>query len=154
MDDAFPFGEATPPDANLGLGIEAAALDPLPAIVGEAVHGKDFVVGDFFVFQCFNGLFQFVRERFVGINGEDKVAGGKVVGEVFLVGVAEPVLRKELRAVAVADGFSRIGGMAVHNDDFIGDILHGIKALPYLLLLVEGDDDDRKRLHDSNFPQK
>ena len=147
MDDAFPLGEAASPDANLGFGIEAAALDPLSAIVVEAVHGKDFVIGDFFFFEFSDGLPQLLGEGFVSVDGEDEIAGGEVVGEVLLVGIAEPVLREELHAVTVADGLGRIVGMAVHDDDFIGDILHGIKALPSLLLLVEGDDDDRKRLH-------
>ena len=153
VDDAFPLGEAAPPDADFGLGIEAAALDPLSAIVVEAVHGKDLVVGDFLVFEFGDGLLQFVGEGLIGVDGEDEVAGGEVVGEVLLVGVAEPVLREEFHAVAVADGLSRIGGMAVHDDNLVGDILHRVKALSNLLFLVEGDDDDRKRLHGSNFPQ-
>ena len=153
MDDAFPLGETAPPNADLGLGIEPAGLDPPTAIVVEAVHCKDLVFSDFLLLECFNGLLQLIRKRFVGVDGEDEVAGGEVVGEVLLVGVAEPVLREELHAEAVADGFGRIGGMRVHDDDFIGNILHGIKALRDFLLLVEGDDDDRKRLHDSNFVQ-
>ena len=147
MNDAFPLGEATPPDADLGLGIKPAALHPLTAVVVEAVHGEDFVFGNFLVFQCLDGLFQFVREGFVGIDAEDEVAGGEVVGEVFLVGVAEPVLGEKLGTVAVADGFGRIGGMRVNDDDFVGNVLNGIKALTYLLFLVEGDDNDRKGLH-------
>ena len=147
VDEAFPLCEATPPEANLGLGIKAAPLYPLSAVVVEAVHGKDFVFGDFLVFQCFDGMLQFVRERFVGIDGEDEVTSGKVVGEVLLVGVAEPVLREELHTIMVADGLGRIGGMAVHDDDFVCDILQGIKTLSYFLFLVEGDDDDRKRVH-------
>ena len=153
VDDAFPLGEAALPDANLGLRIEPAALDPSSAVVVEALHGKHFVVGGFFSFEFCDGMFQLVGKGLVGVDGEDEVAGGEVVGEVLLVGVAEPVLREELHAEAVADGFGRIGGMRVHDDDFIGNILHGIKALRDFLLLVEGDDDDRKRLHDSNFVQ-
>ena len=147
MDDAFPLGKAAPPDADFGLGIKPAALHPPAAIVVETVHGKDLVFGDFLVLQCFDGLLQFVGEGFIGVNAEDEVAGGEFVGEVFLVRVAEPVLGEELHAVAIADGFGRIGGMRVHNDDFVGDILNGIKALRDFLLLVEGDDDDRKGVH-------
>ena len=92
VNDAFPLGEAASPDTDLGLGIESAALHPLTAVVVEAVHGEDFVFGDFLVFQCFDGALQLIGEGFVSIDGEDKVAGGEVVGEVFLVGIAEPVL--------------------------------------------------------------
>ena len=60
VDDAFPFGEAAPPDADLGLGIKPAAFDPLAAVVVESVHGKDLVFGDILVFQCLDGLFQLV----------------------------------------------------------------------------------------------
>ena len=154
MDKSFPLGEASPPDADFGLGIESAAFHPLAAVVVEAVHGKDLIFGNLPFFQCFNGLFQFVRESFIGIDAEDKVAGGKFVGEVLLVGVAEPVLGEELRAIAVADGFGRIGGMRVHDDDFVGNFLNGIKALRDFLFLVKGDDDDRKGVHGSNFAQK
>ena len=154
VDDAFPLGEAAPPDADFGLGIEATALDPLSAVVVETVHGKDLIVGDLLFFELGDGPLQLVGEGFVSVDGEDKVASGNVVSEVFLVGIAEPVLREEPHAVAVADGLGRIGGMAVHDDDLVGDILHGVKALAYLLFLVEGNDDDRKRLHGSNFPQK
>lgn len=147
VDDAFPLGKAAPPDADLSLGIESTSFHPLAAVVVEAVHGKDFIFGDFFAFQRFDGLFQFIRERFVGIDAEDEVAGGEFVGEVFLVGVAEPVLGEELHAVAVADGFGRIGGMRVNDDDLVGNILNGVKALRDFLLLVEGDDDDRKGVH-------
>ena len=147
VDEAFPFGEATPPDAYFGLGIESAALHPLSAVVVEAVHSKDFVFGDFLVFQCFNGLLQLIREGFVCINGEDEVAGGEFISEVLLFGIAEPVLAEELHAIAVADGLGRIGGMRVNNDDFVGDILNGVKALRDFLLLVEGDDDDRNAVH-------
>ena len=152
--DAFPLGEAPSPDTDLGFGIESAAFHPLAAIVVEAVHGEDFIFGDFFVFQCFDGLFQFVREGFVGIDAEDEVASGEFVGEVFLVRVAEPVLGEELHAIAVADSLGRIGGMRVNDDDFIGNILNGVKALPYLLLLVEGDDDDRNAVHGRKFSAK
>ena len=154
VDDAFPLGEAAPPDADLGLGIKSAAFHPLAAIVVEAVHGEDFVFGDFFVFQCFDGLFQFVRKGFVGIDAEDEVAGGEFVGEVFLVGVAEPVLAEELHAIAVTDGLGRIGGMRVNDDDLVGNILNGVKALRDFLLLVEGDDDDRNAVHGCKFSAK
>lgn len=154
MDDAFPLSEAAPPDTDLGFGIESAAFHPLAAIVVEAVHGEDFVFGDFFVFQCFDRLLQFVGERFVGIDAEDEVAGGEFVGEVFLVGVAEPVLAEEFHAIAVADGLGRIGGMRVHNDDLVGNILYRFKALRDFLLLVEGDDDDRKGVHGRKFSAK
>ena len=82
VDNAFPLGEATTPDANLGLGIEAAALDPLAAVVIEAVHGKDFVLSDVLFFEFGDGLLQLVREGFVSVNGKDEIAGGEVVGEV------------------------------------------------------------------------
>ena len=154
VDDAFPLGEAPSPDTDLGLGIEPAAFHPLTAIVVETVHCEDFVFGDFFVFQCFDRLFQFVGERFVGIDAEDEVAGGEFVGEVFLVRVAEPVLGEEFHAIAVADGLGRIGGMAVHDDDLVGDILHGVKALSYLLFLVEGDDDHGEAVHCPEFFRK
>ena len=149
MDNAFPLGEVASPDADFGLGIKPAALNPLSAVIVEAVHGKDLVVGNFLLFEFRDGLLQFIRQCFVCVDGEDKVAGGEVIGEVLLVGVAEPVLREELHLVAVADGLGRVGGMAVHDDNLVGDILHGVKALPYLLFLVEGDDDDRKAVHDS-----
>ena len=154
VDDAFPLGEAPSPDTDLGLGIEPAAFHPLAAVVVEAVHGEDFVFGDFFVFQCLDGLFQLVGDRFVGIDAEDEVACGEVVGKVFLVRVAEPVLAEEFHAIAVADGFGRIGGMRVHNDDFVGNILNGVKALRDFLLLVEGDDDDRNGVHGRKFSAK
>ena len=154
VDDAFPLGEAAPPDADFGLGIEPATFDPLAAIVVEAVHSEDLVFGDFFVFQLLDGLLQLVRERFVSVDAEDEVAGGEVVGEVLLVGVAEPVLGEELRTIAVADGLGRIGGMRVNDDDLIGNILNGVKALRDFLLLVEGDDDDRKGVHGRKFSAK
>lgn len=154
MDDAFPLGEAASPDADLGLGIKPTALNPLTAIVVEPIHGENLVLGDFLVFQCFDGLFQFIRERFVGIDAENEVAGGEFVGEVLLVGIAEPVLGEELHAVAVADGLGRIGGMRVNDDDLVGNILNGVKALRDFLLLVEGDDDDRKRVHGCKFCAK
>ena len=154
VDDAFPLGEAAPPDAYLGLGIKAAAFDPPATVVVETVHGEDLVLSDIFVFQCFDRLFQFVREGFVGIDAEDEVAGGEFVGEVFLVGVAEPVLAEELHAVAVADGFGRIGGMRVNDDNLVGNILNGVKALCDFLLLVEGDDDDRNGVHGRKFSAK
>ena len=154
MDDAFPFGEASSPDADFGLGIEATALHPLTTIVVEAFHGEDLVLSDFLVFQRFDRLFQFVRERFVGIDGEDEVAGGEFVCKVFLFGVAEPVLAEELHAVAVADSLGRIGGMAVNDDDLVGDILNGVKALRDFLLLVKGDDDDRNAVHCRKFSAK
>ena len=147
VDDAFPLGKATPPDADLGLGIKPAALHPLAAIVVETVHGKDLVFGNILVFQRFDRLFQLIGERFVGVDAEDEVAGGEFVSEVFLVGVAEPVLGEELHAIAVADGLGRIGGMRVNDDDLVGNILNGVKALRDFLLLVEGDDDDRKGVH-------
>ena len=152
--DAFPLGEAPSPDTDLGFGIESAAFHPLAAIVVEAVHGEDFIFGDFFVFQCFDGLFQFVRKGFVGIDAEDEVAGGEFVGEVFLVRVAEPILGEKLHAVAVADGLGRIGGMRVNDDDLVGNIFNGVKALRDFLLLVEGDDDDRKGVHGRKFSAK
>ena len=111
MDDAFPLGKAAPPDADFCLRIKPAAFHPPTAVVVETVHGKDLVFVDFLVFQRFDGLFQLFREGFVGINAKDEVAGGEFVGEVFLVGIAEPVLGEELGTVAVADGFGRIGGM-------------------------------------------
>ena len=154
VDDAFPLGEAAPPDADLGLGIKSTTFDPLTAVVVEAVHGEDFVFGDFFVFQCFDGLFQFVRKGFVGIDAEDEVAGGEFVCEVFLVRVAEPVLGEELHAVAVADGLGRISGMRVNDDNLVGNILNGVKALRDFLLLVEGDDDDRNAVHGRKFSAK
>ena len=154
VDDAFPLGEAPSPDTDLGLGIEPAAFHPLIAIVVEAFHGEDFVFGDFFVFQCLDGLFQLVGDRFVGIDAEDEVACGEVVGKVFLVGVAEPVLGEEFRAIAVADGLGRIGGMRVNDDNFVCNFLHGIKALRDFLLLVEGDDDDRNAIHGCKFSAK
>lgn len=154
VDDAFPLGEAAPPDADLGLGIKPTALNPLTAIVVEPIHGENLVLGDFLVFQCFDGLFQFIRERFVGIDAEDEVAGGEFVGEVLLVGIAEPVLGEELHAIAVADGFGRIGGMRVNDDDLVGNILKGVKALRDFLLLVEGDDDDRNAVHGCKFSAK
>ena len=147
MDDAFPLGKAAPPDADFSFGIESAAFYPLAAVVVEAVHGEDLVFGDVFVFQRFDRLFQFIGEGFIGIDAEDEVAGGEVVGKVLLVRVAEPVLGEELHAIAVADGFGRIGGMRVNDDDLFGNILNGVKALRDFLLLVEGDDDDRKRVH-------
>ena len=147
VNDAFPLGEAAPPDADLGLGIKSAALDPLTAVVVETVHGKDLVFGNILVFQRFDRLFQFIGEGFVGVDAEDEVAGGEFVGEVLLVGVAEPVLGEELHAIAVADSLGRIGGMRVNNDDLVGNILNGVKALRDFLLLVEGDDDDRKGVH-------
>lgn len=150
VDEAFPLGEAAPPDADFGLGIKPAALDPLPAIVVEAVHGEDLVAGDVPVFQCLDGMFEFVRKRFVGVDAEDEIAGGQVVGEVLLVGVAEPVLGEEPRAVAVADGLGSVGGMTVHDDDFIGNIPNGVKAALDVARLVESDDDDRKGVHGSN----
>ena len=154
VNDAFPLGKVTPPDADLGLWIESAALHPLAAVVVEAVHGEDLVFGDFLVFQCFDRLFQFVREGFVGVDAENEVAGGEFVGEVLLVGVAEPVLGEELHAIAVAYGFGRIGGMRVNDDDFVGNILNGVKALRDFLLLVEGDDDDRNGVHGRKFCAK
>ena len=154
VDDAFPLGEAPSPDTDLGLGIEPAAFHPLTAIVVETVHCEDFVFGDFFVFQCLDGLFQLIREGFIGIDAEDEVACGEVVGKVFLVRVAEPVLAEEFHAVAVADGLGSVGGMAVHNDDFVRNILYRIKALRDFLLLVEGDDDDGKGVHTRKFCAK
>ena len=154
VDDAFPLGEAPSPDADFGLGIKPAAFYPLAAVVVEAVHGEDFVFSDFLAFQCFDGLFQFVRKGFVSIDAEDEVAGGEVVGKVFLVGIAEPVLGEELGAVAVADGLGRIGGMRVNDDDLVGNILNGVKALRNFLLLVEGDDDDRKGVHGMQILRK
>ena len=111
VDDAFPLGEATSPDTDLGLGIEPAAFHPLAAIVVEAFHGEDFILCNIVVFQRLDGLLQLVRKGFVGIDAEDEVACGEVVGKVFLVRVAEPVLAEEFHAIAVADGFGRIGGM-------------------------------------------
>jgi len=154
MDDAFPLGEAAPPDADLGLGIKPTAFDPSTTVIVEAVHGENLVLGDFLVFQCFDGLFQLIREGFIGIDAEDEIAGGEFVGEVFLVGVAEPVLAEELHAVAVADGLGRIGGMRVNDDDLVGNILNGVKALRDFLLLVEGDDDDRNAVHGRKFSAK
>ena len=154
VDDAFPLGKAAPPDADLGFRIKPTAFDPSTTVIVEAVHGENLVLGDFLVFQCFDGLFQFIRERFVGIDAEDEVAGGEVVGKVFLVGVAEPVLGEELHAVAVADGLGRIGGMRVNDDDLVGNILNGVKALRDFLFFVEGDDDDRKGVHGRKFSAK
>ena len=154
VNDAFPLGEAAPPDADLGLGIKSAALDPLTAVVVETVHGEDFVFFDVFVFQCLDGQFQFVGERFVGVDAEDEVAGGEFVGEVLLVGVAEPVLGEELHAIAVADSLGRIGGMRVDDDNLVGNILNGVKALRDFLFFVEGDDDDRKGVHCRKFSAK
>ena len=154
VNDAFPLGKAAPPDADFSLGIEPTAFHPLAAVVVEAVHGEDFVFGDFFVFQRLDGLFQLVKDCFVGIDAEDEVAGGEFVSEVFLVGVAEPVLSEELHTIAVTDGFSRIGGMRVNDDDFVGNILNGVKALRDFLLLVEGDDDDRNAVHGRKFCAK
>ena len=148
---AFSYGEAY---IHEGDEIKTAALHPLTAVVVEAVHGEDLVFGDFLVFQCFDRLFQFVREGFVGVDAEDEVAGGEFVGKVFLVGIAEPVLGEELHAVAVADGLGRIGGMRVNDDDLVGNILNGVKALRDFLLLVEGDDDDRKGVHGRKFSAK
>ena len=145
MDEPFPLGKAAPPDADFGLWVKPATFHPPTAIVVEAVHGEDLVIGDFSIFQCFDGLFQLVRQGFVGIDAEDDVAGGEVVGEVFLVGVAEPVLGEELHAVAVTDGLGRIGGMAVHNDNLVRNILNRFKTLRDFFFLVEGDDDDRLR---------
>ena len=68
--------------------------------------------------------------------------------------LAEPVLGEELHAVAVADGLGRIGGMAVHDDDFVGHRRDGIKATLDVALLVEGDDDDRKGVHCRKFSAK
>lgn len=154
VDDAFPLGKAAPPDADFGLRIKPAAFHPPTAVVVEAVHGEDFVFGDFFVFQCFDGLFQLVGDRFVGIDAEDEVAGGEFVGKVFLVRVAEPVLGEELHAVTVADGFGRIGGMRVNDDNLVGNVLNRIKALRDFLLLVEGNDDDRNAVHGRKFSAK
>ena len=147
VDDAFPLGKAAPPDADFSFGIESAAFYPLTAVVVEAVHGEDFVFGNILVFQRFDGLFQFIGEGFIGIDAKNEVAGGEFISEVLLVGVAEPVLGEELGTVAVADGLGRIGGMRVHNDDLVGNILNGVKALRDFLFLVEGDDDDRKGVH-------
>ena len=154
VDDAFPLGEAAPPDADLGLGIKPATFHPLTAVVVEMVHGEDLVLSDILVFQCFDGLFQLIREGFVSVYTEDEVSGGEFVGEVFLVRVAEPVLGEKLHAVAVADGLGRIGGMRVNDDDLVGNIFNGVKALRDFLLLVEGDDDDRKGVHGRKFSAK
>ncbi len=154
VDEPFPLGEAAPPNADFGLGIESTSLHPLSAVIVEAVHSKDLILGDFLVFQCFNGLFQLIREGFIGINGKDEVAGGEFIGEVLLFGIAKPVLAKELHAVAVADSLGRIGGMRVNNDNLIGNILNGVKALRNFLLLVEGDDDDRNAVHCRKFSAK
>lgn len=151
VDDAFPLGEAPSPDTDLGLGIEPAAFHPLAAVVVEAVHGKHLILCNIVVFQRLDGLLQLVRKGFVGIDAEDEVACGEVVGKVFLVRVAEPVLAEEFHAIVVADGFGRIGGMRVNDDDFIGNILNGVKALRDFLLLVEGDDDDRNAVHGRKF---
>ena len=154
VDDAFPFGKATPPNADLGLWVKSAAFHPLAAVVVEAVHSEDLVFGNFLVFQRLDGLLQFVGEGFIGIDAEDEVAGGEFVGEVFLVRVTEPILGEELHTIAVADGFGRIGGMRVNDDDLVGNILNGVKALRDFLLLVEGDDDDRKGVHGRKFSAK
>ena len=83
MDQAFPSGEVFPPYPYLGVGIKAATFDPSAAIVVQAVHREHFVVGDVLFFEFVDGLLQFVGEHFVGIDAEDEVAGGEVVGEVF-----------------------------------------------------------------------
>ena len=154
VDEPFPLGKVATPNADFGLWVKPTAFHPPTAVVVEAVHGKHFVFVDFSIFQCFDGLLQLVRQGFVGIDAEDEVAGGKVVGEVFLVGIAEPVLGEELHAVAVADGLGRIGGMRVHDDDFVRNILNGIKTLRDFFFLVEGDDDDRKGVHCRKFSAK
>ncbi|KWW28046.1 MAG: hypothetical protein AUK64_1912 [bacterium P201] len=154
VDDAFPLGEAALPDADLGLGIEPAAFDPLSAVVVEAVHCKHLVLCNVIVFQRLDGLLQLVRKGFIGIDAEDEVASGEFVGEVFLVRVAEPVLAEELHAIAVTDGLGRIGGMRVNDDDLVGNILNGVKALRDFLFFVEGDDDDRKGVHGRKFSAK
>ena len=60
MDDAFPLGEAAPPDADLGLGIKSTTFDPLTAVVVEAVHGEDFIFGDILFFELGDGPLQLV----------------------------------------------------------------------------------------------
>ena len=61
-----------------------------------------------FIFK--NRLSELVGDLLVGIDAENPVVGGEAVGEVFLFGIAQPVLVDELHAVVGADFLGVVGG--------------------------------------------
>jgi len=91
-------------------------------------------------------LLQFGGKLFVGVKGEDPIAGALSEGEVFLCGETTPWALKDSRVEAAGDVESAIGRARVYDDDFVGPGCAG-KGACKILFFVEGDDRDGQKRH-------
>ena len=138
-------GKVAAEEAELGVGVEAAVLDPaaeeeIAALEEEGVGG--WLRGEGLA----DLLLEFGGELFVGVEREDPVAGALGEGEVLLLGEAGPGAVEDSGVEAAGDVEGAVGGAGVDDDDLVGpgDAGEGAREV---LFFVEGDDRDGQERH-------
>ena len=139
-------GKSAAEEAELGVGVEAAVLDPaaeeeitafeVEGVEGRWPHGESLA----------NLLLEFGGELFVGVEREDPVAGALREGEVFLCSEAGPGAVEDGGVEAACDLEGTIGGAGVDDEDLVGpgDAGEGAREVRFF---VEGDDRDGQERH-------
>jgi len=132
-------------EAEFGVGIVAAALDP--AIEEEVAAfeevGVDGRIGGEEDLKL--GL-ELRGEFFVSVEREDPVSGSLLDGKVFLGGESGPIAVKDFGAEGTGDLRGAVGGIGIDDDDFVGELDAG-KCAREVAFFVQRDDGDGEEGH-------
>lgn len=140
--DAAPATAAAVPEAKLCIGIPAAMSDPLPAVIGEAVHGIAGVLP--VLFYGGNGVEQGFVGSLIGIERENVRVKCVRDGPVFLFDMPVERMLDKARAMAAANFSGAVGGETVEHHNIVGNAFYGIQTAANIAFFVEGDDNHRK----------
>ena len=109
-------------EAELGVGVEAAAADPaVEEEIAAAGGGRRRPAGLVGSRSADLGL-EFGGELFVGVEREDPRAGAFFDGGVLLGGEALPGFREDFGVEGGGDLEGAVGGAGVDDDDFVGEL--------------------------------
>ena len=114
-------GEVAAEEAQLGVGVEAAVLDP--AAEEEIAAADEVGVDRGLVGSRSADLGLELRgELFVGVEREDPGAGALFDGGVLLGGEALPGFGEDVGVEGGGDGEGAVGGAGVDDDDLVGEL--------------------------------
>ena len=112
----------------------------MTAVVGESVETVDHLGIGCSLFDFAQTCRQIGRESLVGIDAENPVTRGEVVGEVLLLGVSFPRVTHKLGTGIGAYLLGTVGRARVNDYYFVDNSLQRLKAAADVALLVMGDD--------------
>ena len=143
--DLVPAPAAAPSveETDEPIRISVSMAQEAAKIIGDPRHRPPGESRKTFLPESFDFGTQVPGHTLVGVETQDPVVSGALYGELFLRAVTRPVTFNDARTAACRQLASGVGGVRVHDDDFIAEA-DGLQTRFDPIGFVVGDDASRQ----------